>query len=337
MSAEKRLCTAAVVTLVILSPLVRKCPGQESRAEAAILKASANSPLTVVLTTDCGVDIDDQWVLAHLLLSPEFDLQAVITTHASSIKFSSAASAQCVAGVLAHVQPASTAPHPPVLSGSGVPLHDAKTPQGNPGVDLLLRVSRSFSASRRLVVFVTGAATDVASAILEDPTITKRVVVVAMGFDDWPGGGEEFNVKNDPLAWEVILNSDAPLVIGSAAVTKRSLRLTRAEAATLMRSHGPVGEYLYSLFDQWLDQHPDLVARVVAPATWVVWDEVVIAYVLGMTSGNEVPRPQLKSSLSFSHPETSQRIMWLTKIDTEKVWRDFTAKMDARDPSKKRL
>jgi inosine-uridine nucleoside N-ribohydrolase len=222
------------------------------------------------------------------------------------------------------------------MSGSDVPLHDATTPQENPGVDLLLRLSRNFSASRRLVVFITGAATDVASAILVDPTITKRVVVVAMGFNDWPGGGEEFNVKNDPLAWEVILNSDVPLVIGSAAVTKRGLRLTRAEAATLMRTHGPVGEYLDSLFDHWLEQHPDLVARVVAPATWVVWDEVVIAYALGMTSGNEVPRPQLKSSLSFSHPETSQRIMWLTQIDTERLWRDFTAKIDARDPSKKR-
>ena len=159
--------------------------------------------------------------------------------------------------------------------------------------------------------------------------------MVAMGFDDWPAGGDGFNVKNDPLAWQVILNSDVPLVIGSSAVTKRDLRLTRAEAAALMRSHGPVGEYLYSLFDQWLDQRAELAAQLVGPGTWVVWDEVVVAHVLGMTSGNEVPRPQLESSLSFSHPETRQRIMWLAQIDTEKVWRDFTQKIDGRDVSKK--
>lgn len=314
----------------MLSAAFWECQGQESRAEATTPKASASLPLAAILITDCGVDIDDQWVLAHLLLSPEVDLQAAITTHASYMKFSSASSARCVASVIEHVRLGSISPGPLVVSGSDVPLHDAKTPQENPGLDLLLRLSRNFSAARRLVVFVTGAATDVASAILEDPTITKRVVVVAMGFQDWPNGGEEFNIRNDPLAWEVILDSDVPLVIGSAAVTKRGLSLTRAEAATLMRSHGPVGEYLDSLFDQWLDQHPDLVARVVAPATWVVWDEVVIAYVLGMASGTEVPRPQLKSSFSFSHPQTSQRILWLTEIDSEKVWRDFTAKMDAR-------
>ena len=49
-----------------------------------------------------------------------------------------------------------------------------------------------------------------------------------MGFTDWPNGGDFFNVKNDPLAWQVILNSDVPLVIGSAAAAKRGLKLTRA-------------------------------------------------------------------------------------------------------------
>ena len=35
----------------------------------------------VILTTDCGADMDDQWALAHLVLSPEFDVRAVVTTH----------------------------------------------------------------------------------------------------------------------------------------------------------------------------------------------------------------------------------------------------------------
>jgi purine nucleosidase len=105
-------------------------------------------------------------------------------------------------------------------------LKDAKTPRENPAVDLLLRVSLDFSTSRRLVVFVIGAGTDVASAILKDPTIAKRINVVAMGFDDWPAGGDGFNVKNDPIAWQVLLNSDVPVVIGSSALTKRGLRLT---------------------------------------------------------------------------------------------------------------
>jgi inosine-uridine nucleoside N-ribohydrolase len=217
-----------------------------------------------------------------------------------------------------------------VVAGSPEPLQDAKIPRENAGVDLLLRLSGDFSESRRLIVFAIGSSTDVASAILKDPSIANRITLVAMGFGDWPGGGDFFNVKNDPLAWQAILNSDVPLVIGSAAAAKRGLKLTRAEAAALMRSRGPTGEYLYSLFDDWLTREPKLVAQVVAPETWVIWDEIVVAYALGLARGHEVPRPQLQPDLSFSHPDTMKRITWLDEIDTEQLWRDFTRKIDSR-------
>jgi hypothetical protein len=97
-----------------------------------------------------------------------------------------------------------------------------------------------------------------------------------------------------------------------------------------MQPHGPVGNYLYSVIDDSLKKYPAIVAQYVAPETWVVWDEVVVAYALGMAKGNEVPRPKLKLDLSFSHPETSRRITWLTEIDTERFRLDFTRKMDAR-------
>ena len=132
-------------------------------------------------------------------------------------------------------------------------------------MDLLLRVSRDFSESRRLTVFALGAATDIASAILKDPSIASRVTIVAMGFNDWPKGGNVFNVKNDPAAWQVILNSSVPLVIGSTAVTNAGLKLTRDEAARLMRPNGKTGEYLYRLYEEWLSSRRELVAQVVAP------------------------------------------------------------------------
>ena len=85
MSPETRFCSAALVTLAILSPAFSGCQRQKLANETAIPKASANSPLAVALSTDCGADIDDQWALAHLLLSPELDLRAIITTHAGLI------------------------------------------------------------------------------------------------------------------------------------------------------------------------------------------------------------------------------------------------------------
>ena len=330
MRQSTRICCPILLTLAIGSPHSTECQASEPRSEALAPKIPSASPLAVALTTDCGVEVDDQWALAHLLLSQELDLRAVITTHASSIGFSSATSAKKAAEVIARVRPAGMLA-PRVVAGSDSPLRDVTSPRENPGVDMLLELSRGFSASRRLVILTIGAGTDVASAILKDPSVVNRVSVVAMGFDDWPGGGDGFNVKNDPLAWQIILHSDVPVVVGSGAVTRRGLRLTRAEAGALMRSHGSVGEYLYSILDDWLTRQAPLVAQFVAPETWVIWDEVVVAYVLGMARGDEVPRPQLKPDLSFSHPETSRKITWLTEIETDRFWRDFTKKIDARD------
>jgi inosine-uridine nucleoside N-ribohydrolase len=217
----------------------------------------------------------------------------------------------------------------PVIAGSDAPLQNARSARDNAGVELLLRVSRQYSPSHRLVVLSTGAATDVASAIVEDPSIADRVRLVAMGFTDWPRGGPEFNITNDPLAWQVILASNVPLVVGSAEATKRALRMTSRDAAALMRPHGAIGEYLFTMFDSWVATNPELVAKMVSPGTWVIWDEVVVAYVLGLAAGDDVARPRLEPDLSFSHPKTSERITWITQIESDRVWRDFTHKIDS--------
>jgi inosine-uridine nucleoside N-ribohydrolase len=321
--------SAAVVTLtacLAAVALIAGCGPVPAGSAATIRGATPASPLTVVLSTDCGVDIDDQWALTHILLSPELRLKTIITTHAASIRFSSATSAAKASEVLARVDPARR-DSIPVIAGSDAPLQDAGTPRSSGAVDALLALSRDFSALHRLVVLSIGAGTDVASAILRDPSIADRIAIVAMGFNGWPAGGEEFNIKNDPVAWRVILDSHVPLVVGSGSVAKRSLRLTSAQAARVMRSHGATGEYLYQLFDEWLTANSRLAAQMVSPGAWAVWDEVVVGYVLGLAAGDEVARPRLQAGFVFSHPKTSERITWITRIDAERLWRDFGRKL----------
>jgi inosine-uridine nucleoside N-ribohydrolase len=286
------------------------------------------TPVPVVLTTDCGVEIDDQWAIAHIALSRQLALGTIVTTHASSVGFSSAASARTARDTLARIVPEKAA-SVRVIAGADGPLPDAATARGGLGVTALLDASSGFSRSRRLMVLSIGAATDVASAILKDPSIVDRIAIVAMGFDDWPAGGDEFNVRNDPQAWRVILKSGVPLVVGSGAAARKSLRLTTAGAAGVMRAHGAIGEYLYGLVEGWLAGHADLAARMVAPGAWVIWDEVVVAYALGLARGDDVARPALEPDLFFSHPRTAGRITWITEVDTNRLWDDFAKKIDA--------
>ena len=46
---------------------------------AAFLLTAAATPIPVILDTDLGDDIDDTWVLAMLLASPQVDVKLIVT------------------------------------------------------------------------------------------------------------------------------------------------------------------------------------------------------------------------------------------------------------------
>src|SRR5205807_5297772 len=122
---------------------------------------------------------------------------AVIGAHAPGM---AAPAAETAAGHAREVlQELRFDPMPPVVAGASQPLVDASTPVEGDGTRLILREAHGFSPERRLAVLVIGPATDVASALLLDPTLADRIEVVAMAFDRWPEGGDPFNVHNDVL------------------------------------------------------------------------------------------------------------------------------------------
>jgi inosine-uridine nucleoside N-ribohydrolase len=92
-------------------------------AFAIAVACALAAPRPVILTTDCGADMDDQWALAHLALSPEFDVRAVVTTHTGKFPVFPAPAAEGTAkvarDVLAHMPLRS---RPVVIAGSSVAL-----------------------------------------------------------------------------------------------------------------------------------------------------------------------------------------------------------------------
>ncbi|MEA2531482.1 MAG: hypothetical protein QOG89_3126 [Thermomicrobiales bacterium] len=282
----------------------------------------------VVLTTDCGTDMDDEWAVAHLSLSPEIDLRGIVTTHAPNLAAPAAeTAARAVAQVLDRVSPPA---RPPVLCGGSEPLTDGKTPRPNPGVEFILDQARGRTADDRLVLLAIGAATDVASALLVDPSLADRIEVVAMGFDGWPGGSDGWNVKNDIPAWQTLMASRAPITVGAADVCIRRLTLTADQARTRLAGCGEGGEFLVGLLVDWLDREAQMARQVTGSAAWPVWDEVVVAHLLGLTSSDAYPRPSLRDDMTFDHPASADAappVRWITDLDTDRLWGDLTQKL----------
>ena len=110
-----------------------------------------------------------------------------------------------------------------------------------------------------MTVLVLGAATDVASALLTDPGWADRISVVAMGFDGYPRGGDPWNVKNDPIAWRILLDSQGPdRRRRRRGHPKKALRMTPDRAHTLLAQLPDPAKDLLARFDLWIGQNARL-------------------------------------------------------------------------------
>ncbi|MCE5421179.1 MAG: nucleoside hydrolase, partial [Acidithiobacillus sp.] len=251
------------------------------------------------------------------------ELRAVVSTHAPNLPQPAAESsaAECRA-VLSRLPGGDVVD---VLAGSSEPLKDAGSPRINAGVERIIEEARRCGYGR-LTVLAIGAATDVASALLAAPDIADRVEVLAMGFQGWEAGGDEWNVKNDPAAWQALLSSSVPITVGDAMVCQQRLRLNVAQAAALLGDSGSVGPYLADLMATWIAENGEVARLVTGRAdTWPVWDEVVVAHLLGLTFAADLPRPVLRDDLRFEHGGAGQ-IRWIHWVDSDRLWSDLATR-----------
>jgi purine nucleosidase len=292
----------------------------------AVTARAQSSRLPVVLSTDVGNEIDDQWAVTYLLLQPKFQVLGVMSAHAPTI---AAPAGRTSYRILVDVveNRLGMRKHPPMIEGGSEPLEDAATGKQSPAAAFLIKTSRPYSKDNRLTVLMIGAATDVASAILIDPTIVDRVRVVQMGFTN-EQGGEEFNVANDVHAVQVILNSRVPLVIGSGDVCRANLAMGFEQARKMLAHRGPIGAWLWEEYQAWY-------FRVVKPMrvndfskTWPIWDNITLAYALNMTAQHNTPRPRMRDNMTFEPRPDGGEVTWITDVDENQLWSDFLKLVD---------
>jgi purine nucleosidase len=295
---------------------------------ATHVSVAATTKMPVILSTDVGNEIDDQWAIVYMLVNPDYDVLGIVSAHAPSLPDPSAHFTYKVLRSVVEDHLMMVA-HPPLFEGASFPLKDGQSPQRNPGVDFIIEKSKAFTPENRLTILMIGAATDVASAILIDPTIVERIGVVAMAFKSWPGGGDEFNVANDVKAWQLILRSSVPVVVGDGDVCRANLALTLSQARDLVSEHGPVGNWLWSEFEAWYFRFVKPWRKDDFSKPWVIWDTIVLAYMEGMTTQQSFARPQLRDDMSFEQVNTSQQITWITAVDSQRMWADFLQKLES--------
>lgn len=272
----------------------------ERRRELLTIPSFTDGPLEAVLDTDTFNEIDDQFAMSLAIRSPErLNMRAVIAAPFYNDRSEGPADGmeKSYQEILKLLQLLKGSPENFAYRGSISYLPDAFTPVESEGARRIVELAKECKAAGKvLYIMAIGAVTNVASALLMAPEIIDSVVVV------WLGGhaiqcnyNDEFNLKQDIPAAQVLFESGVPLVWVPALGVSELLMITLSELELRCKPLGELGEFLYSrTFDY---MHGRIWQQK------VIWDISTILYLV---------KPEYTRSALISSPILQDDKTWVS-------------------------
>lgn len=242
--------------------------------------------VSMVLDTDTYNEIDDQFAVAHALLSPEeLDVEALYAAPFSNSRSDGPEDGmeRSFGEILRLLERLNRSPEGFAFKGSRGYLPSDAEPLPSPAVDDL--IERALAPREGLLyVLAVGAITNVASAILSNPEIIENIVVV------WLGGqphswhtARDFNLQQDIAAARVIFNSGVPFVHIPCRHASELLTTTKAELEAHITGHNALGDYLFEIFCGYHSDHYAWAKEIwdISGVAWLVnadWVPTVLTH-----------------------------------------------------------
>lgn len=208
----------------------------------------------LIIDTDAKNEADDQYAIVHALLSPTLDVEAVIPAHfrRPGSQAESRAEVELLLGML------DLDGRVPVPDGAAVPMAAPDDLRDSPGARAIVAASRVEGAGT-LFIACLGALTNVAAALLLDPALARRDVVLVWiggpprdGTDPayWP----EYNLAGDRHAANVVFGSGLRIWQVPMPVYLQ-MGVSYAELRSKVAPYGPLGAYLVRQTEDWNAAH----------------------------------------------------------------------------------
>ena len=248
--------------------------------------AIESGPVDLVLDTDTYNEIDDQFALVYAAISPQrIDLQAVHAAPFHNDRSTGPADGMAKSyNEIVRVMRIIGRADVPLLRGSESWMPQAGNKASlapdrsvaSDARDDLIERALAQPADRPLYVAAIGAPTNVASAILTEPAIRDKIVVLWLAGQPlyWPTA-VEFNLMQDPHASGVLLDSGVPLVLFPCRLVAEMIKTTVAELDAHLDGRSDIGGYLARVFRDYEHKdvkHPGHSKEIwdLAPLTWLM-------------------------------------------------------------------
>lgn len=290
-----------------------------------------NKKVRVIVHTDCKNEADDQFALAHHLMTPRFDVKGIVAGHfwKNPQQYGELGTAQASYDeVIKVMELMGVKDQYPVKMGAPRGMENEKTPIDSEGARFIIEEAMK-EDDRPLYIACQGAVTDVASALLMKPEIAERMTVIWIGGGDYPKGGFEFNLMMDIHAVNVIFSSKVPVWQIPMSLYK-VMAVSLAELQLKVRPCGEIGKYL---FEQMVDYNHVAAKYDMAWPHGEIWglgDQGTVAVLmeeLEKVSYDLIPAPRIAEDMTYIHGQNNREIRVYHYLDARLTLEDFFAKL----------
>lgn len=320
-----RLNAVFILLFFISSTYAQDYPSMEESVRLQKLNPPTGK-VRAVFDTDTYNEIDDQFALVYALLSPEhLDLKAVYAAPFSNRRASDPGEGmeKSHEEILRILKKMDISADGFAFKGSTSYISDPDNPESSPATEDLISRANKSTPDDPLYVIAVGAITNVANAILLEPSIIHNIVVVWLGGNghNWPNQ-REFNYFQDLHASRTIFDSGVPFVQLPCTPVVTHLATTVPEMEAYVGGRGEIGDYLLEIFK---DYHEDHFA-------WskVLWDMSAIAYVINpaWTPSDLVHSPIVTNEYTYSFSDSRHFIRVVNFVRRDPIFKDFFQKLE---------
>jgi purine nucleosidase len=307
-------------------------PAQDPDAMLRKMLEPPSGKVPVVIDTDTYNEIDDQYAVAYGILSPDrMEVEALYAAPYLNARSTSAGdgmekSYQEIRRLLKFLK---RQPEGFAFRGSDRFFESAGKAVDSPAARDLIKKALQ-PRSTPLYVLTTGCPANVSSAILMEPSVKEKIVVVWLGGTphEWPSA-REFNLQQDIHASRVLFDSGVPLVQIPAKNVSEHLRTTVPEMERWVKGRSRLGDYLFDQFVDYAKVHTK--GREAAyPWSKVIWDIAAVAWIIEprWIPSALVPSPVLTGDFRWRREPGRPIIRVATNALRDPVFYDLFGKLE---------
>ena len=291
--------------------------------KSLIAEFKKNTVKNVILDTDCYNEIDDQFALAYMMLSPDrINLLSVnaapfLNSRSTSAGDGMEKSYNEIFNIMKLVDPSAKIP---VYRGSTEFMKNKETPVESEAADNI--INTVMNSEETVYIVAIGAITNVASAIVKCPEIAKRAVLIWLGGHalNWPDT-KEFNLRQDIPGAQVVFDCGIPLIQIPCNGVCTEFSTTIPELEYYLGGKNELCDYLVNIVKGYTKN----------PFGWskIVWDVTAAAVLIKPEALDMVviPTPYVTSDCRYAFDDARHHYVYVRRIRRDPIYADLFKKL----------